>query len=696
MTGPHITWVTPGLTLRVAVGGDAPAALVGARSAGVDVTTDATQPLVEVMATGHGRARGSLNYTRTAVGARLRYAEHTITEYDGGSILAVRQVDPVTGIEVTMTFVSADQVSGFQVRSELRNAGKSPVRIEALSTFAVGSLVGDGLPLDAVTLVRGQSSWVAEGRWHALSLRSAGLIDIDPSAHGQVGRGRIAATCTTSWSTGESLPVGMLLAPDGGLGYQIEHNGPWHWEIAETPRGYAVLLFGPTSNEHQWDQELAPGERIESVSASVVLGEGTVGSVAAAFTDQRRAIRALRETDASLPVVFNDYMNALMGDPTTDALLPLIDAAASVGAEYFCIDCGWYDDGGDWWDSVGEWEASTTRFSGGLEKVCERIVERGMVPGLWLEPEVVGVRSPIAQELPDEAFMRRGGTRVVEHGRYQLDLSHPAAVAHLDATVDRLVDDYGIGLFKLDYNITPGIGTDGHGSPGAGLLAHNRGYLVWVDGVLARHPHLVIENCASGGMRADYATLSRLQLQSSSDQQNPVLYPPIAAGAPMSVLPEQVAHWAYPQPSMSLEDVAFTLTTSLAARLFLSGRLDRLDAQRLDLVREAVAFFRESRTTLAGRHPLWPTGAPGWSDDWVSLALTGTADTYLYLWRRPGAQSELELALPDLGPITDATIAFPTDLPGWSVGWDDKRSLLRVAAHHEAPTARVIRLVHRT
>jgi alpha-galactosidase len=53
---------------------------------------------------------------------------------------------------------------------------------------------------------------------------------------------------------------------------------------------------------------------------------------------------------------------------------------------------GWYDDGGDWWDSVGLWEPSASRFpDGGLRRVVDAIRDAGMVPGLWLEPEVVGV-----------------------------------------------------------------------------------------------------------------------------------------------------------------------------------------------------------------------------------------------------------------------------------------------------------------
>ena len=129
---------------------------------------------------------------------------------------------------------------------------------------------------------------------------------------------------------------------------------------------------------------------------------------------------------------------------------------------------------------------------------------------------------------------------MVEHGRHQLDLRHPAAVKHLDKVVDSLVSDLGVGYLKCDYNICVQPGTDRRNlAPGAGLLAANRAYLDWLDGVLDRHPGLVIENCSSGGMRAVYALLARLQLQSTSDQQDLLRYPPIAAAAPAAMTPSR-------------------------------------------------------------------------------------------------------------------------------------------------------------
>jgi alpha-galactosidase len=258
-----------------------------------------------------------------------------------------------------------------------------------------------------------------------------------------------------------------------------------------------------------------------------------------------------------------------------------------------------------------------------------------MVPGLWLEPEVVGVRSPVAHQLPDEAFFARGGGRVVEHGRYHLDLRHRAAVKHLDEVIDFLVGDMGVGYLKLDYNINAGPGTETGGvSAGAGLLEHNRAYLQWLDRVLDRYPALTIENCASGGMRIDYANLSHVQLQSTSDQQDYLRYPPIAAAAPAAIAPEQAAVWAYPQPAFTDDEIAFTLCGAMLGRIHLSGHIDQMSQRQRSLVADAVRVYKAIRADVALAVPFWPLGLPGWTDSWLALGLRAPDATYVAAWRR--------------------------------------------------------------
>ncbi|WP_165372894.1 glycoside hydrolase family 36 protein [Pengzhenrongella frigida] len=700
-------WDGPdGLHLVCAAG--KPAALVGGdRGAEGDhvLLLRAVQPLVEILAVGQGRRSANIRHTATSVGEHLRVDR--VVERAGllGREVSIEQIDATTGLHVRVVLLVKDR--SVRAWTEVQNGGVRPVVLQAVSSLAVSAPIGGHGSTEAVS-IEGWSDWLGESRWLRSRLDSnEGLVRLDLVAHQhQDARGSRVISSAGTWSSGARLPAGVLESSDDGtaLAWQVEHNGAWRVELAEridaagSPT-LGLVLLGPTDSDHSWHRRLLPGERFTTVPVALASGATGSQSAVAAMTQHRRALRGAAE--AGPWVVFNDYMNTLMGDPTTAKLLPLIDAAAEVGADVFCIDAGWYDDSGDWWDSVGSWEPSTRRFpNGGLKAVVAHIRERGMVPGLWLEPEVVGVRSPVAEELPGEAFLQRVGERIVEQDRYFLDLRHEASRKRLDSVVDRLVDDFGIGYFKLDYNVTPGPGTDlDADSVGDGLLQHNRAHLAWLDGVRERHPLLVLENCASGGMRSDAALLSRTHLQSTSDQQNPLLYPPIAAGALMSILPEQAANWAYPQPGMSDEQIVFTLCTGLAGRLYLSGHLDEMSAHQLAIVRSAVRLAQRGRPQLLRSMPIWPLGLPGWEDTWVASGLHTSDETLVTVWFRGGEQRDTLLHLP-AGAITTA---FPETDPendrfsddSWSVIRCDDGTI-RIHTDSRVPQARVLRITHRS
>ncbi|WP_334533341.1 glycoside hydrolase family 36 protein [Streptomyces sp. B21-105] len=647
-------------------------------------------PLVEVTATGHGRQWSGERFVETSIGERLTYRGHETVHEDGRERTTIRLSDPVTGLAAHITLEAGGSAAvpgaGFlRARVRLVNEGDAPLRLESVTTLTLGGIADADGSLDGLTLHWADNDWLAECRWRQAPFRDR-VVPLSRSAHGHEGRGCFERYSQGSWSTGRHLPVAGLTDRHGRAWlWQIESSAGWRFETGEREGSAYVALFGPDDAHHQWHHTLAPGQEFHTVPAVLVRTES--GGLDAAFgilTDHRRGIRRDHPDHRALPVIYNDYMNTLMGDPTTEKLLPLIESAAAAGAEVFVIDAGWYDDDAQgWWDAVGAWEAAADRFPGGIGEVLDAIRQRGMTPGLWLEPEVVGVRSPLARALPPEAFFQRGGVRVTEHGRHHLDLRHPAARAHLDRVVDRLVGDWGVGYLKLDYNINIGPGTeggagDGPESAGAGLLGHHRAHLDWMASLLDRHPRLVLENCGSGGLRMDYAQLAVTQLQSTSDQQDFLRYPPIAAAAATAATPEQAAVWAYPQPDHSLDEIAFTLTGALLGRVHLSGFLDLMDDDRSALVRSAIGVYKEIRPQIAAAHPFWPLGLPGWEDSWLAHGLRGPESTFLTVWRRGPGLERRALSLPHLrgvGLVPEVLYPHPSDA---GARWDADAGILTV------------------
>lgn len=685
MSAQEIRWSPGPHTVVISYAGGPPSLLrveIGER---VAICPSSPLPLIELGVVGSGRSWSARRYIDSVVGQRLTYLGHAIEETSTGERLDITSEDETTGLRVTTTLSSVRGAGVVAFESRIVNGGQEDVDLSWVTSATWGGALA-GSPIESLRLWWAENDWLAENRWFSAGAREL-LPDLTRAVHEHDARGEFSRTALGAWSTDGSLPVGVLVDEASGtaLGWQIEHNGAWHWQAGERTDGVYVSLLGPTEAQHDWYARLAPGQEFTTVPATLALSTDGYEGVIAELTAARRSSRRQHPDHTDLPVVFNDYMNTLMGDPTTDKLLPLIDAAAAVGAETFCIDAGWYDDDSvGWWDSVGAWEPATNRFpGGGLAKVLERIRERGMVAGLWLEPEVVGLRSAIADSLPDEAFFVRHGRRVVEHERYHLDLRHPLARKHLDEVVDRLVD-MGVGYFKLDYNINIGTGTDHDAfSAGAGLLGHNRAYLDWVDGVLDRHPGLTLENCASGGLRVDYAMLSRLQMQSTSDQQDPFRYPPIAAAAAAAIAPEQAASWSYPQPDFTDDDIAFTMSTGLLGRVHLSGHIDKMTDSQRDLVAQAVAAYRDHRTFVGRAVPFWPLGLPGWDDEWVAHGLRDDTTALVTIWRRGGEGDTCTLALPGWSSSSPVSVIYPVATDGLAeLADEDGATVLNVTLPH--------------
>lgn len=656
-------------------------------------------PIVEVKLAGQGGVQGATTTRMVGsyVSRRLQYVKHEERADDNGRMLDIVMRDSTAGITVTSHFMAYPDLPVIRSSASVRNDSKKTVSLQQVSSLVVG---GISLPSKEwwkdYHVSFADSTWFREAQWQTVTLPSVGLDDTGVADFGYDSTNECFAVSNNgTFSTGGHLPMGALTRPNGSESWlwQIEHNGSWRWEIGDFRDSLYMAASGPLDQNHFWTKDLAAGESFTSVPAAMCFVNDKLEAAFAALTNYRRRIRRPHADHQRLPVIFNDYMNCLMGDPTEDKIAALIEPVRRTGAEYFVIDCGWYSEDNGWWETVGEWEPSKSRFPSGLQSTMQKIKAAGMTPGLWIEPEVIGVSSPVAGKLPREAYFERDGQRIVERDRFQLDFRHPAVIERMDKIFDRLVGEFGAGYFKFDYNIDVTQGTDvNSSSPGDGLLGHNRAYLAWVRKLLDRYPHVVIESCSSGAQRMDYAMLAVHPLQSTSDQQDPIRYAAIAASVPTAVTPEQSATWAYPQPGWSDEWNALTVVNSLLGRIHLSGPLDKLSAHQHQLITEGMTVYKKIRADLRDGVPFWPLGIPGWHDEWVCLGIRSGATRYISVWRRAGNTSSITLPIREAAGVElQAECLYPKQLPCRAT-WDIVVGGLSVLLP-SAPSARLFRLL---
>ncbi len=624
---------------------------------------------VEVLLSGLDRPgqRHGAKFTLSVPGMRLKLRELKDERNARGRKLEIVTEDAPTGLAVHSHIQFYEGIAMVRSWTELVNEGEQNLGVEYVSSFALSGVEKEGILTsdEKLELWIPHNAWMKELIWSKYSMDELGMSITQPGVWRRSSK-TVSIANTGSWSTKHYIPMGCLRNTEANstLFWQIEHNGSWYWELGDQDGHMYLLLCGPSEHHNHWWKELKPGERFESVPVSVGSVAGGMEAAMGELTRYRRAIRRPNADDENLPVIFNDYMNCLNGDPTTERELPMIDKAAEAGCEYYVIDAGWYADG-DWWDGVGEWLPSQKRFPGGFKALLDRIRERGMVPGVWLEIEVMGIHCPKADRVPDDWYFQRRGRKVYDRSRYQLDFRNPEVRAHATEVIDRLVNEYGVGYIKMDYNIDAGIGTDLNAdSPGDGLLGHDRAYLKWLDGIFEKYPDLVIENCSSGGLRMDYAMLSRYSIQSTSDLENYVYYATVAANAPSAVTPEQAAVWAYPLTDADCEQVAFNMVSAMLLRIHQSGHLVHLSGERFDLVKEAIDCYKEIRGDIRRALPFWPLGFSHYSDPWVSMGLKLPKRDYVAVWRRESETPRCTIPIEHRrGQKVKAVCAYPQNLP---------------------------------
>ena len=624
----------------------------------------------EVQVSGENKnSHAGIKMIHSSEGAKLRYVSHDVA---GDTLKIVQRSDL---IEVGTFFTRYDDTDTVAVYNEIKNVSERDIVLEEASSFVLNGFSENGLKdSDDLYFTRFLQSHQAECQPYRASFTEAGLF------YGNLeGQKRIAFANVGSWSTKEELPQGVIenVATKDFLMFQIESNNSWYYEISDDLGKVYLYLGGANLTFGGWSKKLKPSETYQTKTAALSYGKSLNG-VIAEITKYRRRIAGRCAADDDLPAIFNEYMHLSWDSPTEENTANIAPVVAKTGVKYYVIDCGWHneEDGNIIYPYVGQWKESKARFPHGLKKTTDFLRSLGLKAGLWIEPEVIGIKcEEMLNFYDDGCFLQRNGKKVAVMNRCFLDFRAKKVVDYLTETIRRMVEDYGADYIKLDYNQDVGVGTDyASFCAGEGLEECGKAYLRWIESIRAKFPQVLFETCSSGGMRMDYETLRRFSIISTSDQTDYNKYPFIAGNILSAVLPEQAAVWSYPVDSYGTPDCAFepnkewvethiseeqvvtNMINSFLGRMHLASRIHLLSDKKFALVKEGVEYYNKLSEIKKTVLPYFPCAFTRFGAKTVSCGLKSANTVYLAVWNFDAAKT-VNLRLD--GKILSARIAYP-------------------------------------
>ena len=271
--------------------------------------------------------------------------------------------------------------------------------------------------------------------------------------------------------------------------------------------------------------------------------------------------------DARRPVLINSWEAAVF-DFDEDKLVEIAKGAKEFGVEMLVMDDGWFGCR-DWDDrSLGDWTEYAKKLPNGISGLCKRLREIGMDLGVWFEPETVSENSDLYRAHPDYAVQIPG--RAPFRGRWELvlDMSREEVRENIYQQVAKILTESPVSYIKWDFNryITDAysLALDAH-RQGEFFHRYVLGVYEFMEKIHQNFPHVLLENCCSGGGRFDAGMLYYSPQIWCSDNTCPAHRMQIQYGTsllyPVSTMGSHIAY----SPNVNTYHSASVLTRGVSA-----------------------------------------------------------------------------------------------------------------------------------
>ncbi|MBQ8701611.1 MAG: alpha-galactosidase [Prevotella sp.] len=392
--------------------------------------------------------------------------------------------------------------------------------------------------------------------------------------------------------------IGAALCWSGNYELRINTNN------AKEHHFYAGI--DPQSSEYVMDK----GETFETPHLALTYSNRGMGEVSRTFHRWARTEGMLHRGMGEGEILLNSW-EGLYFDINEERMLQMIDDIAKLGGELFVMDDGWFGDKyqrNDDSSSLGDWVVDRKKLPGGLSALCRSAAEKGVHFGIWIEPEAINTKSELFEKHPEWALQAKGRDMKLGRGGTQLvlDMTNPKVQDFAFKIVDDLLTQYPeISYIKWDANASiQNFGSTylPRGKQQNMYVDYHRGLIKVMQRIRQKYPDVVIQDCASGGGRANYGLLPYFDEFWTSDNTDALQRVYIQYGTslffPANAMAAHINHCPYWNTGGRVIPIKFRCDVAMSGRLGIELQpKDMTDEERLQ-VTTCFNDYKELRHTV--------------------------------------------------------------------------------------------------
>ncbi|MCH5343488.1 MAG: alpha-galactosidase [Acetatifactor sp.] len=385
-------------------------------------------------------------------------------------------------------------------------------------------------------------------------------------------------------------------------GFNLIYSGN-HYEAVEVS-SFGKIRFVSGINPQAFCYLLQPEEDFEAPEAVMTFSDQGFNGMSV------RMQRFVREhivrgewKHKPRPVLLNSW-EASYFNINERKLLALAKAGKEVGIELFVMDDGWFGTRDDDTQSLGDWSVNPRKLPNGLDGLVHKVKALGLDFGIWVEPEMVSVKSRLYETHPDWTLEIPGKPHSEGRNQRILDLSRTEVQDFIVGEMSRILSSADISYVKWDMNRTfTDYFSQALPADRQGEVAHRyyMGLYRCMKILTERFPHILFEGCAAGGNRFDLGILCYFPQIWASDDTDPLCRAQIQTGYsygyPMSAIS---AHVSASPNHQTLRNTPLETRFHVAAFGVCGYECNLCDMKKeeLEAVKEQIALYKEWREVL--------------------------------------------------------------------------------------------------